>query len=69
MEKKVNKTMLVSDILDMDADIMDIFVKHGLNCLGCPASYTESLEEAAKGHNADVEKLIDDINQFINIKE
>lgn len=65
MEKKVTKEMLISEVLDINDDIMENFLKHGLNCLGCPASYTESITEAAKGHGADVNKLVEDINLFI----
>ena len=63
---KVNETMLLNDILDMDPDITDIFLHHGLNCLGCPGASSENLREAAEGHGVNLEKLIDDLNTFLD---
>lgn len=62
----VNQNMLVSEILDMDPDITEIFNHHGLNCLGCPGSYSESLKEAADGHGVSLDKLIEDLNKYLN---
>ncbi|MEG1583479.1 MAG: DUF1858 domain-containing protein [Anaerovorax sp.] len=61
----VNDKMSVSEILDKDPDITEIFLSHGLNCLGCPGSYNESLREAAEGHGVCLEVLIKDLNQYL----
>jgi hybrid cluster-associated redox disulfide protein len=62
---KITENMLLNDILDMDPDPTDVFLRHGLNCLGCPGAQSESLKEAAEGHGIDLKKLIDDLNEFI----
>jgi hybrid cluster-associated redox disulfide protein len=62
---KVTETMLLSDILDMDPDPTEIFLRHGLNCLGCPGARSENLKEAAEGHGIDLKKLINDLNEFL----
>lgn len=64
----ITKEMLISDILDMDANIVEVLKKHGLNCHGCPASTTESLEEAANGHSVDLDKIIYDISNYFEQK-
>ena len=65
---KITENMLLSDILEMDPDPTDVFLRHGLNCLGCPGAQSESLKEAAEGHGIDLTKLMYDLNEFIEDK-
>lgn len=65
---KVTENMLLSDILEMDPDPTDVFLRHGLNCLGCPGAQSESLKEAAEGHGIDFTKLMNDLNEFLEDK-
>jgi hybrid cluster-associated redox disulfide protein len=62
----ITEQMLVSEIMDLDADVYEVFLKHGLNCVGCPGAYSENLKEAAKGHSINLENLISDLNKHIN---
>lgn len=63
---KVNETMLVNDILNINPDITEVFLSHGLNCQGCPGARWESIKEAAEGHGIDFRKLIEDLNIFLS---
>ncbi|HVI42460.1 MAG TPA: DUF1858 domain-containing protein [Anaerovoracaceae bacterium] len=65
---KINENMLLNEILDMNPDPTEIFLRHGLNCLGCPGAQSENLKEAAEGHGIDLAKLIDDLNEFLGDK-
>ncbi|HML35969.1 MAG TPA: DUF1858 domain-containing protein [Bacillota bacterium] len=65
---KITENMLLNEILEMDPDPTDVFLRHGLNCLGCPGAQSESLREAAEGHGINLEKLIDDLNNFLQDK-
>ncbi|WP_130863067.1 DUF1858 domain-containing protein [Bacilliculturomica massiliensis] len=67
--RKINETMLIDEILDLDEDITEVFEKNGLNCLGCPGAASESLAEAAEGHGADLEKLLSDLNAYLEMKK
>ncbi|QOX64920.1 DUF1858 domain-containing protein [Anoxybacterium hadale] len=62
---KVNESMLLNEILDMDPDITDIFIRHGLNCLGCPGARSENLREAADGHGINLTQLLKDLNDYL----
>jgi len=65
---KITENMLLNEILEMNPDPTDVFLRHGLNCLGCPGAQSESLREAAEGHGINLEKLIDDLNNFLQDK-
>lgn len=59
----VTKEMRMFEILDMDDRINKILLDYGLNCQGCPGAKYGTLEEAAKGHSLDFEKLLEELNR------
>ncbi|MEW9121387.1 MAG: DUF1858 domain-containing protein [Thermotaleaceae bacterium] len=65
---KVSKDMIIADVLRMDRETAPIFMRHGLHCLGCPASSMESIADAAMVHGLDVDGLIKDLNEFFEKK-
>lgn len=62
---KINESMLVSEIMDLGPDVTEVFLRNGLNCLGCPGAASESLREAAEGHGVDLGALISDLNDYL----
>ena len=42
---KIEKTMLIGELIHMDELIPQMLMGAGMHCLGCPASQAESLEE------------------------
>ncbi|MBR0598337.1 DUF1858 domain-containing protein [Sinanaerobacter chloroacetimidivorans] len=63
---KITEAMLLNDILDMDPEISEVLLFHGLYCQGCPGARNESLKEAAEGHGIDLQKLISDLNDYLS---
>jgi hybrid cluster-associated redox disulfide protein len=41
----------------------------GMHCLGCPSASGESLAEACAVHGIDVDKLIDELNEYFDGKD
>ena len=62
---KITKDTLIGDILDFDNSTAPIFMEMGMHCLGCPASRGESLAEACMVHGADVDALVDSLNETV----
>lgn len=65
---KVTKNMIISDILKLDRGTIPILLNSGMHCLGCPSSSGESLEEACMVHGIDVDKLVEDLNNYLEGK-
>ncbi|MDF2547717.1 DUF1858 domain-containing protein [Anaerosolibacter sp.] len=65
---KVTKDMIIADVLRMDRETAPIFMRHGLHCLGCPASSMESIADAAMVHGLNVDALINDLNEYLASK-
>lgn len=62
---KITKNMTISEILDIQPAAMEILLNTGLHCIGCGASYYESLEDGMKVHGF-TDNEIDDIVQQLN---
>ena len=65
---KVTKDMIIMDVLKMDMDTAKFFLDIGMHCLGCPSASGESIEQACRVHGADADKLVADINNFLESK-
>jgi len=66
---KVTKDMFISEILQVDAGIGQILFSKGMNCVGCPSAKAETLEQAAAGHGIDLDKLMDEITEYLETKQ
>ncbi len=63
---KVNKEMVISEVLQINSGLIPILLDSGMHCLGCPSSQLESLEEACMVHGIEVDPLIDQINEYLS---
>jgi len=62
---KVTAGSIIGDILKMNPGTAPIFMNNGMHCLGCPASQAESIEEACAVHGMDAEKLVRELNEYL----
>lgn len=65
---KVTKDMIIADILSIDRGTVPILLNAGMHCLGCPSSSGESLEDACSIHGIDADKLINELNEYLDSK-
>ena len=49
--------------------VVEALMNKGMHCFGCPFAQMETIEQGAKSHNMDVDKLIKEINKLINKKK
>ena len=63
---EITKDTIIGDILDVAPQTAPIFLAIGMHCLGCPASRSETVEEACMVHGVDCEKLLALVNQEAN---
>jgi len=67
MEKsqKITKEMTISEVIKKYPKTAFLFIDYGLHCISCPIAAGETIEEAAKAHRLDLEKLLEDLNKII----
>ena len=62
---KVNKDMLIGEILQLDPNMAGVLMASGMHCVGCPSSQAESLEEASMVHGLPVDLLVARLNAYL----
>ena len=62
---KIDKTMLIGEMVHMDELIPQMLMAAGMHCLGCPSSQAESLEEACMVHGIDCDDLVSKMNEIL----
>lgn len=60
----VSKDMPIIEVLRTQPAARDIFLKHGMGCIGCLGSTRETVETAARMHGIDVDGLIRELNRL-----
>lgn len=60
---KITKDMIISDILKISPAAESVFKEMGMMCLGCPASQSESLQDACDVHNVSVDVVLSKLNK------
>jgi hybrid cluster-associated redox disulfide protein len=65
---KVEKEMLIKDIVKMGPEAMKILLSFGMGCIGCPASQNESIGEAATVHGINLENLLESLNNIDKVE-
>lgn len=68
MTERVNKEMIIADMLQIDPGIAPILMASGMHCIGCPSAQGESLEQAAMVHGLDAEELVTTVNKYLENK-
>ena len=61
----ITKNSIIGDVLDKHPETAELFFSIGMRSLGCPASRGETIEEACMVHGADVDALIDSLNEAV----
>lgn len=58
-----NKDTRIGEILANDPKKIEILLEAGMHCIGCPASYGETIEEACMIHGIDAQDIVDELNE------
>ncbi|MDP7180801.1 MAG: DUF1858 domain-containing protein [Candidatus Woesearchaeota archaeon] len=65
---KVTKEMGISELAEKYPDAIPVLMKNGMHCIGCMASQFENIEQGAKAHGMDddkIKKMMDEINDVL----
>ena len=62
---KVNKDMLIGEILQLDPNMAGVLMASGMHCVGCPSSQAESLEEASMVHGLPVDLVVARLKAYL----
>lgn len=63
---KIAKEMSITEVVSKYPDSIPVFMEHGMGCLGCAAARYESIEQGAKAHGIDADKLVEALNKALD---
>ena len=61
----ITKDMAIGEVVQKYPQVIEVFLKHGLFCLGCTAAMFESIEQGALAHGIEIDPLIADLNAAV----
>ncbi len=62
---KITKNTPMNEVLTTIPKAREILTKHGMGCVGCPMAMQETLEDGAKVHGIDPDKLVKELNDSL----
>ncbi len=62
---KITKEMMIGEIVEKYPETIEVFMKHGLRCMGCMMAMMETLEQGAKSHGIELDGLLKDLNETV----
>ena len=65
---QITKQSIIGDVLDFNSETAQFFFEIGMQCLGCPASRGETIEQACAVHGTDADALVKKLNDFLAAK-
>lgn len=68
-ETKINKDMTIGEVVAKYPGTIEVFLEHGMGCLGCGAAQFETIEQGAQAHGIDLKKLIEALNNTTSKKK
>ncbi len=60
---KITKDMSIQEVVEKYPQSIQVFMMHGLGCVGCAIANFENIEQGAAAHGIDVDKLLEDLNK------
>ena len=64
MANKITENTTIFEAIQLNPKAGDILMSHGMHCLGCALAHGETVGEAADVHGADLQKMLEELNDF-----
>ena len=58
----ITKEMTIGEVIQKHPEAIEKLFRFGMGCVGCPSSQMETIEDAAKVHGVELEKLMVELN-------
>ena len=59
----ITKDMNIKEVLEKHPEVIPIFQKHNMGCIGCIAASFEKLSDIATVHGIDVDQFVKELNE------
>ena len=59
---KITEDMNIREVIEKHPEIVPVFAKYNMGCVGCIAASFEKISDIAGAHGVDVKKFVEDLN-------
>jgi len=60
---KITEDMNIKEIIEKHPEVVPVFQKYNMGCIGCIAASFEKLSDIASVHGVDVKKFVEELNE------
>ena len=61
----ITKDMPIGEVVMRYPQTIEVFLRHGLMCIGCAVARFENIEQGARAHGINVDLLMKDLNETV----
>ena len=63
---KITEDMNIREVIDKHPEVVSVFMKYNMGCIGCIAASFEKIKDIAAVHGVDVKQFLKDLNNAMN---
>ena len=60
---KITEDMNIKEVIEKHPELVAVFQKHNMGCIGCIAASFEKISDIASGHGVDVKQFVEELNE------
>lgn len=64
-EGKITEDMNIKEVIETHPEVIPVFQKHNMGCIGCIAASFEKISDIAAVHGVDVKKFVEELNEIV----
>ncbi len=63
---EITEDMNIREVIDKHPEVVPVFMKYNMGCIGCIAASFEKIKDIAAVHGVDVKQFVKDLNEAMN---
>jgi hybrid cluster-associated redox disulfide protein len=67
-DNKITEDMNIREVIEKHPEVIAVFAKYNMGCVGCIAASFEKIKDIAAVHGIDVKQLVKELNKVMQIK-
>jgi len=60
---KITEDMNIREVIEKHPEVIPVFQKYNMGCIGCIAASFEKISDIAAAHGIDVKKFVEELNE------
>lgn len=64
-QEKITKDMNIKDVISKHPEVVSVFAKYNMGCIGCIAASFEKISDIAQVHGINVDLFVDELNKAL----